>query len=80
VHPKLGRVGQGEGAPVGGHPYHQLLLGGAQLHPQVGRMLHVQLLLVLTVAAGGVERCVVTSLTFPLAVEIVSHEVDEVQI
>jgi len=73
-------VGEGESAAVGGHADHQLVLGSTQLDPHVGGVLHTQLLAPLGVGRGCVQGRVVARLALPLAVEVVRHQVDEVQI
>lgn len=80
VHPKLLSVGQRERPTIRRHPDDQLLLGRPQLGPQLGGVVHRQLLLPLAVAAGGVERRVVAGLALPLTVEVVGHHVDKVQV
>lgn len=74
------RIGQGKRPSIGGHTDDQLLLGGTQTDPHVGGVLHAELLTPLGVRAGRAEGGVVADLAFPLAVEVVCHQVDEVQV
>ena len=74
------RVGQREGASVCGHADHQFLPGRTQLDPEVGGVVDRQLLAPFRVGRRGVERGVVTGLSLPFAVEVVGHDVDEVQV
>lgn len=74
------RIRESEGAAVGRHADDHLLFGRAKSHPQRGRVIYAQLFLPLRVQGRGVQGRVVTGLSFPLAVEVVRHQIYEVQI
>lgn len=73
-------VAQGEGPSVGRHADDELVLGGAEFHPEFRGVVHAELPPPFAVGAGGVERGVVARFAFPFSVEVVGHQVDEVQV
>lgn len=74
------RVGQSECSAVCRHPNDELILGGSQTDPGVRRVLDAELFPPFAVGRRSVQGSIVASFSLPLAVEIVCHEVDEVQI
>ena len=73
-------VGEREGAAVSAHSDDELLARSAETDPQVGGVVDGQLFAPLRVGRRGEERSVVTHRVLPLAVEIVGHHVDKVQV
>ena len=60
--------------------YNKLVLRCTKSDPHFGGMRDAELLAPLGVGRRGKERRIVAGLLFPFAVEIVRHQVDEIQI
>uniref|UniRef100_A0A182JA18 Uncharacterized protein n=1 Tax=Anopheles atroparvus TaxID=41427 RepID=A0A182JA18_ANOAO len=77
---ELRLVDERERAAVGGHADEQLLLGRTLFHPLARTVVDGQLLLVVGGRVEREQRRIVADLALPLAVEVVRHHVDEVEV
>lgn len=58
----------------------KFLLRSTEFNPQMGGMVDRQLLPPFRVRGGRIQRSIVAGLSLPFAVEIIGHDVDEVQV
>ena len=73
-------VAERERASVSGHADDEFVTGSTQSDPQIRGVVNWQLLPPFAVGWRSEERRVMTGLVLPFSVEIVSHEVDEIQV
>lgn len=74
------RIGECKSSSVGWHSNDELVLGSAEAYPHAGSVFDRKLLPPFAVGGGCVERSIVSGFSFPFPVEIVRHEIDEIQV